>query len=118
MKRILGISDEVTTCECCGRTNLKNTVVIGTEEGEAYYGCSCAAKFLGRTSKGATTKIANEALNAQAKRSAVLAKIADLWTQRADPRLWVRWKIHNQKGCAGDYEGTFNRIINEWASEL
>lgn len=44
--KILGINDEVTTCECCGRTNLKKTVVLGTEHGEVRYGTACAAKAL------------------------------------------------------------------------
>lgn len=44
--RIIGISDEVTTCECCGRTNLKKTVVLTDGEGEKRYGSECAAKAM------------------------------------------------------------------------
>ncbi|MEV7512125.1 hypothetical protein AB0O57_29630 [Streptomyces sp. NPDC091201] len=53
---IKGITDECTTCECCGRSNLKRTVALapldpdGNEDGEpAYYGTGCAAAALGRT---------------------------------------------------------------------
>lgn len=42
--RILGINDDVTTCECCGKSNLKCTVVLTDGEGERYYGRDCAAK--------------------------------------------------------------------------
>jgi hypothetical protein len=42
--RILGISDDVTTCECCGKSNLKCTVVLTNGEGEVHYGRDCAAR--------------------------------------------------------------------------
>lgn len=41
---ILGISEEVTTCECCGRSNLKRTVALKIDDAVVYYGCDCAAK--------------------------------------------------------------------------
>lgn len=47
MNRILGINDDVTTCECCGKSGLKKTVVIQTSEfGIVHYGSQCAAKKL------------------------------------------------------------------------
>jgi hypothetical protein len=49
--RILGINDEVTTCECCARQNLKKVVVITNGDEERRYGTVCAAKALGRTAK-------------------------------------------------------------------
>lgn len=42
--RIIGINDEVTTCECCGRSNLKCTVVLTDGEQEVRFGRDCAAK--------------------------------------------------------------------------
>lgn len=50
--KILGISDEVTTCECCGKKNLKRTVVLTNGEGEVHYGSECAAKALRQTPAG------------------------------------------------------------------
>lgn len=44
--RILGVNDEVTTCECCGKSNLKLTVVLTDGEGERHYGRDCAARAL------------------------------------------------------------------------
>lgn len=44
--RILGINDDVTTCECCGKTGLKCTVVLTDGEHEVAYGRDCAAKAL------------------------------------------------------------------------
>lgn len=44
--RILGINDEVTTCECCGRSGLKKTVVLTNGEQEVRYGTECAARAM------------------------------------------------------------------------
>lgn len=50
--KVLGISDEVTGCECCGRTDLKKTVAIGSGEGDVrYFGTECAARALGTSKK-------------------------------------------------------------------
>ena len=55
--RIVGSTDEVTACECCGRQDLKGTVILvevdqdGNQSQEMYFGCVCAAKASGQTSK-------------------------------------------------------------------
>lgn len=46
--KFMGISDEVLTCECCGRTDLKRTIMISLD-GDAdpvHYGSECAARTL------------------------------------------------------------------------
>jgi hypothetical protein len=49
MMMILGITDECTTCELCGRIELKSTVIIGEDSVETgRYGSICASKILGR----------------------------------------------------------------------
>ena len=46
MIRILGIDDSVNTCDCCGKTNLKHTVIV--DDGEIrHYGSVCATKHTG-----------------------------------------------------------------------
>jgi hypothetical protein len=47
--RVLGTTDERTTCDCCGRTNLKATVVLVPSDGgpDVFYGSDCAARALG-----------------------------------------------------------------------
>lgn len=48
--RALGLDDSVTTCDCCGRSDLKFTVTIELEGGEiAHYGQVCARRNTGRT---------------------------------------------------------------------
>jgi len=65
---ILGITDECTTCELCGRVELKSTVIIGEDGVETgRYGSSCASKILGRK---VAIKVAR---NIEAIRSANLA---------------------------------------------
>lgn len=46
--RIRGVSDECTTCEVCGREELKRTVLLETEDGDQLWaGTSCAGKKVG-----------------------------------------------------------------------
>lgn len=41
--KVLGITDERTTCDCCGKSNLKRTVALELENGQTvYYGTTCA----------------------------------------------------------------------------
>ncbi len=50
--RFLGTTDDVTTCDHCGKPNLKNTVALSIGGGDAvYYGVTCAARALRRTAK-------------------------------------------------------------------
>lgn len=47
--KLLGIRDDVTVCDCCGKSRLKCTVALETAEGATvYYGRDCAARALGR----------------------------------------------------------------------
>lgn len=69
--KILGINDDVTTCECCGRAGLKKTVVLDMDGSQVHYGTQCAAKTL-RFGAGATkspVKIEAEAKLAAANSS-------------------------------------------------
>lgn len=60
--RILGINDDVTTCECCGKSNLKKTVVLGSDSGEVHFGVDCAARaMLGNNKSGSRKTIDTQA---------------------------------------------------------
>jgi len=81
MFRMLGINDDVTTCECCGKSGLKCTVVLTNGDGEVCYGRDCAARALaGKFGRPKTAaRIEQEARN-----------LADGWAKtRAG---WVRAK--------------------------
>jgi hypothetical protein len=55
--RVKGTTDEVTTCDLCGKQELKGTVVLEAldadenEEAICYFGVSCAAKAAGWTQR-------------------------------------------------------------------
>lgn len=67
--KILGITDERTECECCGKTNLKCTVALEFTDAEGnatgdvtYYGRDCAAKaILGNNKAGSIKTIESTA---------------------------------------------------------
>ena len=58
-----GTTGDITTCDCCGRADLKSTVIIvgldagGAETGDLrHYGSTCAAKAMGLTHKAVKAK--------------------------------------------------------------
>lgn len=78
--RVLGTTDAVTTCEICGRDELRGTIVLGVldadgnVEAEIYAGSSCGAKAAGRKGRGAAAKLQSEA---DAATSKIKAEAAD-----------------------------------------
>jgi len=66
---VAGITDERDVCDCCGRANLKRTVVLDDGEEFRFYGTSCAAVALGRdrSDAGSVERLARE--RAQVRRS-------------------------------------------------
>lgn len=61
--KILGITDEITACDCCGRTNLRCTVALERADGEiVHYGRDCAgAAVMGRKNARNTTIVERRA---------------------------------------------------------
>lgn len=62
--KVLGTTDEVTTCELCGRADLKFTVALESSGGIVHYGRDCAARATGWTESEvskAVTAAKNEA---------------------------------------------------------
>jgi hypothetical protein len=43
-KRILGFTEEITSCDCCGKYDLKGTFAVDFEGDVQYYGSVCAFK--------------------------------------------------------------------------
>jgi hypothetical protein len=69
---VLGFTEEVQSCECCGRTDLKGTVALERNDGEGivYYGVVCAAKAQGYTKKYTEDLVKASIKEAQAKAAA------------------------------------------------
>lgn len=84
--RVLGTTDDVTTCECCGRADLKGTVALQwTLDGEAmgrpvFFGCVCAARAVGRPAKEikAAAKSADDEKAARIERARARLHAADM----------------------------------------
>lgn len=71
--KYLGITEEVTTCGCCGRRGLKRTVALDFEDGtgHTYYGTACAARALNTT----PANVERRALEAQAAQDTQNARL-------------------------------------------
>lgn len=68
--RAIGITDERTSCDCCGKADLKCTVAMETDSGDiVYYGRVCASRNSGKSTaqinkevKTETARIKNAAI--------------------------------------------------------
>lgn len=84
MARALGTDDAVTTCDCCGKVNLKFTVIIELDDGDiAHYGQVCAARNTGKASKVINDEIRDEAKRVRAAAAAELRASAEWQALRA-----------------------------------
>ncbi len=66
MINIIGYTDSVNKCDCCGKTELKGTYCVEVEGVELYYGSVCAFKNHGITKeeqKEAKAKFTKEQKN-------------------------------------------------------
>lgn len=50
MIKILGTDDSVNSCECCGKTGLKYTIVVEVDGVVMHYGSTCATRHTGMKS--------------------------------------------------------------------
>ena len=55
--KLLGMSEEVTDCSCCGRTGLKETVAFENNGGIVHFGTTCATKQVKWSAKKLTREI-------------------------------------------------------------
>lgn len=59
--KIFGWTDEVTACDCCGKTDLSGTFGVETETGEIlHHGSTCVVRNLGFKDRKAFNKAARE----------------------------------------------------------
>ncbi|WP_234192681.1 hypothetical protein [Pseudacidovorax sp. NFM-22] len=58
MAKALGTDDSITTCDCCGRSNLKFTVTMELDDGQiVHYGQVCAGRNTGKSRPQITSEI-------------------------------------------------------------
>lgn len=93
MFKVQGANDEVTVCGCCGRDNLKSTVILacldsdGNPTGEVVrYGTDCAARAAGWTHRDVTVMVRRANTDAAAAAEQVRAARAN-----AAHNDWAAW---------------------------
>jgi hypothetical protein len=85
--KFMGTTDDVTTCDCCGRSNLKSTVALSIDEADpVYFGVACAAHALKRTAK----EVRAESRKADDEKAAAVAAVKAA-ASRAE---FARWTSH------------------------
>lgn len=98
------IDDSITTCDCCGRINLKATVLMQSDLGElVHFGQTCAARNSNKTNRQITKEIRAERDAAHGRASNRLMDLRRAGTQitcelirevavtfRADTTLLIR----------------------------
>lgn len=96
--RVKGTTNDVTTCELCGRDELKGTVVLeildtdGTGTGDlVHYGVSCGAKAAGWTSKDIRTAAKTADTERRAAQLAAFSAAHDAWCALRD--AWIAENI-------------------------
>lgn len=72
--KALGTDDSVTTCDCCGKSNLKFTVIIERDGGDiVHYGQVCARRNTGKSQRTITGEI-------NAHKAAKITAAKDEWS--------------------------------------
>lgn len=89
---LLGITDSMNTCDCCGKTDLKCTVAFRQSGGNiVYYGRICAQQWYGKSQKDINKEIKS---------------IKEQAGYEADATL-------RNDACYLEYETTLNRLNTE-----
>lgn len=95
MFKILGTDDAVNTCDCCGKSNLKSTVIVEVDGEVLHYGSVCATRHTKLTGKEIKHAIksaedglkiaAQKAFRASVEYSAAAAKMNQAYAQKIKP---------------------------------
>lgn len=118
---IKGTTSDVATCACCGRNDLRRAVALvaldadGNENGlVSYYGTSCAATLLGRTSSQVTTSAKYADMQAEIHRHYAIERarrILATFEPIEFAPLRDRAKAYRDSGLHVD--GPFTTVTNE-----
>jgi hypothetical protein len=95
--QLIGIDSDTSTCECCGKTNLKRVAVIRLPSGEIVrYGRDCAARKLGK-SYGKSVDLLVEV-------TAYIAK----WSAKYSDTTIIAKGLWNKFGLTATYDGQWH----------
>jgi hypothetical protein len=132
--RVVGLTDEATTCEQCGKEHLKRTVILaildadGNPTEAVYMGTTCAGRATGTPSKRIGQQ-ADAAMRTAARRVAwaqeklgIFAGVAG--DDVAAAALWFRRNPHMREGRFGEPGQTDADAVREvatfvrWGTEM
>ncbi len=101
--KILGVTDEILTCQKCGKPNLKRTVVLLLDNDQVvHYGTDCAARALAATYRNTNRRD----VNAIADVVAYAEKAAELYSLAI-----VSAKVTNRFGYSNEVKNGVLRIL-------
>ncbi|MEN5181740.1 hypothetical protein ABE501_18415 [Comamonas testosteroni] len=104
MAKALGTDDSITTCDCCGKSNLKFTVTIELDDGElVHYGQVCAQRNTGKDRKTINTEIRTEAQRVRKAAANEYAATPEhkIYMARLQERNSLSWDDPRRIGRAG-----------------
>lgn len=86
--RLLGTTTDITTCECCGKKNLKKSIALLTSSDDVvYYGSDCAGRALLGKKTASNTKTINKRVEAIELAKRLIDKYPDNLKQ-AETGVW------------------------------
>jgi ribosome-binding protein aMBF1 (putative translation factor) len=100
--RVGGTTDQITTCELCGKEELRGTVQMieldadGNDFADLYYGSSCAAKAAGWTQK--TVNMAARAADRAKKEAADTARRKAEYEEMVHRNKALDWWLQENYG--------------------
>lgn len=104
--KALYLDDTVTTCDCCGRIELKATVAMQLDcGGILHYGRTCAARNAGKTSQQITKEIRTERAAAHGR---TMNHLADL------RRAGVTLTRQLMREVAASYRADADALLRCW----
>lgn len=99
--------DSVTTCDCCGRTNLKATVLMQSDLGElVHFGRTCAARNSGKTTQQITKEI-------RVERDAAFGRASNQLMEMRRTGAKITREIIRE--VAATFRADANLLIRQWA---
>ena len=112
MMRALGTDDSVTACDCCGKVNLKFTVIVELDTGDiAHYGQVCARRNTGKDQRTLTAEM-------KAHKEAQLAAARAEWHAHPARRAMLARFDERPRGLYGRVAAEFVREAVEAADTV
>jgi len=103
----LCLDDSVTTCDCCGRTDIKATVLMQSDLGElVHFGQVCAARNSGKTRQQVTKEI-------RAERDAAFGRASNRLMDIRRAGTKITREIVRE--VAASFRADANLLIQQWA---